>query len=77
MDRPAEHLTFDVPQGEVEGTDGVDLRARADKKGARRVLPEAFDVLRILADQAPGGLLEGVARAASPMPVMPASVSLR
>ena len=34
------------------------------EESARHVLPEAFDVLRILADQASGGLLEGVARAA-------------
>ena len=65
VDRPAEHLAFDVPQRQVERADGVDLLAPGRiEEGARHVLPEALDVLRILADQASRGLLQGVARAA-------------
>ena len=65
VDRAAEHLAFDIPQREVEGADRVDfLASRRIEEGARHVLPEALDVLRVLADEASGGLLEGVARAA-------------
>src|ERR1022692_2220321 len=57
MDRPAEHLALDVPQRQVERADGVNLLApRRIEKRARHVLPQAFDILRILPDQAPGGL---------------------
>src|ERR1700733_4102429 len=57
MDWLTLHFSLDVPESEVQSPNGVGpFTARGIKEGAIHVLPETLDVLRIAADQPPGGL---------------------
>ncbi len=61
VDGHAVHLTLDVPERQIERAEGVHLFAsRRIEERARHVLPEPFDVMRILADQPPGALFQRV-----------------
>ena len=63
--RQAERLAADIPQRQVERAEGVFFLAPGRiEEGARHVLPEALDVLRVLADQAAGALFEHLLGAA-------------
>ena len=60
-----ERLALDVPQGQVERAQGVLLFAsRRIEEGARHILPQPLDVVRVLADQPAGALLQHVLGAA-------------
>ena len=65
VDGAAEDLALNVPEGKIERAEGVDFFAAGRiEEGARHVLPETLDVLRVLADEAAGALLERVAGSA-------------
>jgi hypothetical protein len=63
--RQTQRLALDVPEREIHRADGVNLLApRRIEPGDEHLLPDRFDLERILADQRAGALLERVFRAA-------------
>src|SRR5258706_9266969 len=65
MHGQAQGLTLDIPQRQVERSEGVYLfPSRRVEERTIHVLPETFDELGILADQPSGTLLDRILRAA-------------
>ena len=65
MHRQTLDFSLDVPQRQIERADGIGLlAARRIEERPVHVLPELLDVLRIAADQSPGGLRQHVLRSA-------------
>ena len=56
-----QRLPFDVPQRQVERAQGMRLlAARRVEPGYVHLLPDGFDVERVLADQRPRALLQSI-----------------
>ena len=67
MDWKLKHFSADIPQRKIERTQRVlFLAARRIEKRTRHILPETFDVLRILADEASRALIQGVGKSTFP-----------
>ena len=65
VDGKAEDFATNVPQGHVEGANGVGLfTSRGIEEGAVHILPQPLDVLRVAADETASGLGERVLGAA-------------
>ena len=65
IDRHAQRLAFEIPKREVQRADSVEPFAPGRiVEGAIHVLPRAFDVERVLPDQAARARLQRVASAA-------------
>ena len=63
--RHAQRLAFQIPQRQIERTDRMQPFASGRiVEGAVHVLPQSFDVERVLADEPPGAWLQRVARPA-------------
>ena len=60
-----EHLASYIPQRQIESAQRILLLTpRRIEKGARHILPEPLDILRILPDQPPRALVERIGKAA-------------
>ena len=64
INRNVQRLALDVPKGQVERAQSMNLlAARRIEERSIHVLPAAFDVERIAADQSAGALFQRIARA--------------
>ena len=65
VNRQLQHFAFDVPQRQIERAERMFFfPPRRVKKRPRHVLPQPFDMLRVLADQASGALLQSIRKTA-------------
>ena len=65
VNRQFQHLAFDVPQRKIERAERMfSFAPRRIKERPRHVLPQPFDMLRVLPDQPPGTLFQCIGKTA-------------